>query len=159
AGLHFGAVLVGSAGGRLRVLGIDPGPALNPALAKGYASALRTYARQLPGGPATTPPLSSSMFEEPAPERDVGLGCDPEFVLRRRRTGRLVPASRFFPRAGQVGLDRVVLRVKGVPHHPIAELRPSPSPSPHQLLEGLRRAMLRAAWAVRGRGIRFEAGT
>jgi len=160
AGLHFGAVLVGNAGGRLRVLGIDPGPALSPALAKGYASALRTYAQRLPGGPVTGQPSSPlPLGDPPPPDRDVVLGCDPEFVLRRRRTGRLVPASRFFPRAGQVGLDRVVLRVKGVPHHPIAELRPAPSPSPYELLEGLRRAMLRAAWAVRGRGIRFEAGT
>src|SRR5690606_19629869 len=43
AGLHFGAVQLGSIGGKgMRVLGIDPGPSLNPGLARHYAKFLRS---------------------------------------------------------------------------------------------------------------------
>lgn len=172
ANLHFGAVFVGRGGeGGWRVLGIDPAPPLSPALAKRYAAAFTEYAQSIAGGgPAPTFSRSAGDDGSPAPgpspahgadQRpvDIILGCDPEFVLRRRRTGRLVPASSFFPRWGQVGLDRIVARAKGTYFHPIAELRPAPSPSPHELVDNLRRAMARAAWLVRGRDIRFEAGS
>src|SRR5690606_21606485 len=42
-GLHFGAVLVGNAGDRLAVLGVDGGPSLSPGLARAYAGAINPY--------------------------------------------------------------------------------------------------------------------
>ncbi|MDB4868917.1 MAG: hypothetical protein JWR03_3250 [Cohnella sp.] len=69
------------------------------------------------------------------------LGADPEFVLLSRE-GKIVPASRYFPRDGAAGCDSVVVR--GVKVWPLAELRPEPAAEPGAVAAQLRR-LLRAA--------------
>jgi hypothetical protein len=70
------------------------------------------------------------------------LGADPEFVLLAP-DGRIVPASRYFPRRGPAGCDSVVVR--GVRRWPLAELRPAPAAEPAALAAGLRRLLAAAA--------------
>ena len=63
--------------------------------------------------------------------RSVILGADPEFILRRRRSGRIVAANRYFPYRGSVGHDRLYARfLRG---RPLAELRPAPASEPEEL--------------------------
>nr|WP_052476360.1 hypothetical protein [Cohnella kolymensis] len=52
----------------------------------------------------------------------VTLGADPEFALLSPE-GKVVAASRYFPRQGSAGCDSVVVR--GVKRWPLAELRPA----------------------------------
>ncbi|MBB6678670.1 putative amidoligase domain-containing protein, partial [Cohnella lubricantis] len=52
------------------------------------------------------------------------IGADPEFVLLAP-SGKVVPASRFFPPQAPAGSDTVV--VGGVLRRPLAELRPAPA--------------------------------
>lgn len=146
-GLHFGAVEVsGGPEAQQAVVRILPAPPLDVAIARRLGQAMETYAA------ATRAALSRDDSEE------VVLGADPEFILRNRRTGRTVSASRFFSRWGVVGLDRIYFRRNGVNFYPLAEVRPPPSADPLQLVENLRRAIARAAGAVRGHNITFEAG-
>lgn len=145
-GLHFGAVeLSGST-----VIRVLPDPPLDARLARRFAQAMETYVA------ATKEALSASYGWSTGEE--VVLGADPEFILRNRRTGRTVSAARFFSRWGVVGLDRACFKRNGVLIYPLAEVRPPPSPDPLQLVENLRRAIARAASAVRGYRISFEAG-
>lgn len=147
-GLHFGAVeLAHYVAGTPSITKVLPAPPLNGALARLFAQSMKTYA------------LSVSSYRRNAgPAGEVVLGADPEFILRNRRTGRTVSAARFFTRWGVVGLDRAYFKRNGINFYPLAELRPSPSPDPLQLVENLRRAVARAAGLVRGHAISFEAG-
>ena len=150
-GLHFGAVDIGVAsGGQLAVVRVVPAPTLDLRLARRWAHAMETYVA------AVTDALAAAGGESPG--REVVLGADPEFILRSRRTGKTVSASRFFSRWGTVGLDRACFTRNGVLIYPLAEVRPEPSPDPLELVENLRRAIARAASTVRGYRINFEAG-
>lgn len=141
-GLHAGAVEVGvSRRGRLVITKVSSGPRLSAPLARRLAAAIHEYMNQHRYDPS---------------DRQVVLGADPEFILRRRSTGRLVTANRFFPYRGMVGHDRLLRRSFG--GRPLAELRPAPSADPHQLLRNLRRAMRRAILRT-GRRIAFSAGS
>ncbi|WP_409346865.1 putative amidoligase domain-containing protein [Paenibacillus sp. MBLB4367] len=71
------------------------------------------------------------------------LGADPEFVLQNPE-GRIVPASRFFEKDGQVGSDGVVMRSHKVVQA-LAELRPAPSSNPRELVRRLKQTMRTAA--------------
>ncbi|MBO8141649.1 MAG: hypothetical protein H0Z37_05630 [Firmicutes bacterium] len=150
-GLHFAAVDIGFlASGQPAVVRVLPAPVLDTRTARRLAQAMETYAasveeaQQAAAGRATAP--------------EVVLGADPEFILRSRRTGRTVSASRFFTRFGTVGLDRACFARHGVLVYPLAEVRPAPSADPLELVENLRRAIARAASTVRGYRINFEAG-
>ena len=88
--------------------------------------------------------------------RSVILGADPEFILRRRRSGRIVAANRYFPYRGSVGHDRLYARfLRG---RPLAELRPSPASEPEELFQHIRRA-IRKAMARTGSRVEFTAGS
>jgi len=61
------------------------------------------------------------------PAEDILLGCDPEFFLIDKETGRHISASHFFPHYGQIGSDLG-----------LAELRPRPSMSVSELTNNLK---------------------
>lgn len=86
---------------------------------------------------------------------DVMLGADPEFVLMSA-SGKIVPASRFFPREGGAGCDSVVIR--GVRRWPLAELRPIPAAEPAAVAARLRRLLAGAARRTAGTALAWRAG-
>lgn len=150
-GLHFGAVDIGvTPGGQLAVARVVPAPSLDARLARRWAHAMETYAAAVADAQAAAAGAT--------PGNEVVLGADPEFILRSRKSGRTVSASRFFSRWGTVGLDRACFVRNGVLIYPLAEVRPAPSPDPLELVENLRRAIAKAASTVRGYRINFEAG-
>ena len=89
--------------------------------------------------------------------RELLIGADPEFLLVAP-DGRVVSASRFFPRDGAAGSD--ALRVRGQLRCPVAELRPDPASDPDGLMRGIRGLMRRAELlaAPDGRPLRWLAG-
>lgn len=84
------------------------------------------------------------------------IGADPEFLLVAA-DGRVVSASRYFPRGGAAGSD--ALRVRGQLRCPVAELRPDPAADPDGLIRNIRRLMRRAeSMTEGGRPLRWLAG-
>jgi len=65
------------------------------------------------------------------------LGADLELLLERT-DGRIVPASRWFPEAGEIGCDRVTVRRRDGRERPVLELRPVPKASPEELIGEVR---------------------
>lgn len=141
-GLHTACVeMVAGDGGRYVVTGVQSGPALTKTLSQRFASALMKFIAERRDDPTG---------------RTVVLGADPEFILRRRRTGRIVAANRYFPYRGSVGHDRLYARfLRG---RPLAELRPAPSSEPEELFQHIRRA-IRRAMAKTGSRVEFTAGS
>ncbi|MGE5404395.1 MAG: putative amidoligase domain-containing protein [Candidatus Saccharibacteria bacterium] len=88
---------------------------------------------------------------------EVMLGADPEFMMLENNKDRLILASTFFPRHGDVGCDN--LRVRNRQQRPIAELRPAPSPNPLILTDNIRRTMVQALKLAPYRNIRWLAGS
>jgi hypothetical protein len=85
------------------------------------------------------------------------FGLDIEFIFRRPGpNGKVVPASRFFKRNGQVGCDSV--RIGGKLYYPLAELRPSPAVEPQELFRNLYAAMRKAASLVGDASLEWLAG-
>ncbi|QHW34478.1 hypothetical protein GZH47_29245 [Paenibacillus rhizovicinus] len=70
------------------------------------------------------------------------LGADPEFLLLAEN-GRVVSAARYLEGGHGAGCDAIV--VGGAVVHPIAELRPAPSPTPDGLARNIRRLLQEAA--------------
>lgn len=141
-GLHGGCIELGYMGTRgPLVIRVIPGPALGQSLSRRLARAIRNYMDERRYDPSG---------------RTVVLGADPEFILRSRRTGRLVTANRFFPYRGVVGHDRLLAKSLG--GRPLAELRPAPSSEPEQLFRNLERGIQRAMRRT-GRRIEFTAGS
>jgi len=96
---------------------------------------------------------------QPSPSgQPVVLGADPEFMLLDEE-GRLVLASRFFPRHGLIGCDAARYREEPLPHHhPIAEIRPDPAEDPAVLLHCLYEALRAAQERVPAPSLRWLAG-
>jgi hypothetical protein len=142
-GLDFGAVrLRATPGGRIAVVDVEPAPRLDERLAELYAEAIHRMAGSL------------------CDDREVGksllLGADPEFVLRKT-DGEIVFASLFLDKSGRAGCDAIVLpdRTK---LYPLAELRPSPSGEPRELVRNLRRTMIYAARRISDDRLEWVAG-
>jgi hypothetical protein len=129
-GLDFGQVeaAVDPAG---RVIVRSVRPQARPATEAGAAALAEAAAR-----------AAAAWGAEPGRPSAAMLGADPEFVLLAP-DGRIVPASRYFPRRGPAGCDSVVVR--GVRRWPLAELRPAPAAEPAALAAGLRRLLAAAA--------------
>ncbi|MDO7904956.1 hypothetical protein Q5741_00845 [Paenibacillus sp. JX-17] len=85
------------------------------------------------------------------------IGMDPEFVLVRDSDRKIVPASRFLDRFGQVGCDAVIRG--GRRSYPIAELRPIPSRDPRGLLHHLVQTLSQASGRITDRTLIWQAGS
>ncbi|KOP68815.1 hypothetical protein AMS62_28900 [Bacillus sp. FJAT-18019] len=83
------------------------------------------------------------------------MGMDPEFVLMRDN-GDIVHASDFMERGGVAGSDAV--RFQGEVIYPIAELRPSPRPSPKALMLEMQKALHEAHSLIRDHSLSWRAG-
>lgn len=86
----------------------------------------------------------------------VQIGMDPEFLLYDRSLRKVIPASRFFPRAGKAGCDAVW--IGGRPRFPLAELRPGPAASPEGAIRLLMDAMREADRMVADKSLAWLAG-
>lgn len=84
------------------------------------------------------------------------MGMDPEFLLLRESTGRVVPASRYLPTDGVAGCDAGPPGTRGV--FPVAELRPQPRGEPRALLAQLMSAARTADRLIADRSLRWRAG-
>jgi len=131
-GLHFGRVDLGyTEKGKLCVLSVSAAPKVTKQLAERYMSALLVA-------------IKHRLSSESIASISVVLGADPEFMMISPSTKRIIFASDFFPREGVVGYDNQSY-FRDRRNHPIAELRPSPSSSPTQLVRELKEALERAA--------------
>lgn len=143
AGLDFATVVIRPEGaGRAVVERIDPAPEPDerswPAWRDALAGLAAEAARRRQG------------------RTEAVLGMDPEFVLLNE-SGKIVPASRFFHRRGEVGFDNATVPGRsGV--HPLVELRPAPSGEPETLIRSLRRTMWMAAARIGDPGLKWVAG-
>jgi len=144
AGRDFGTVrLAASDDGAVRIAGPFGEPSERDLPL--WAEAIRTF--------------RAALAEEAETGRrpELLIGADPEFLLVGT-DGRIVSASRYFPRDGAAGSD--ALRVRGRLRCPVAELRPDPAPDPAGLMRGIRGLMRRAEamTAAADRPLRWLAG-
>jgi len=109
--------------------------------------------------PKTLKTLAKFLAESPykPQEKEVTLGADPEFILINRDTGKMIPASQFFPRFGTVGCDSV--RIPNRQQRPIGEVRPEPSTSPLVLAENIRKTLMQAIKLLPYNNIEWLAGS
>ncbi|MRN54598.1 hypothetical protein GJB61_16560 [Paenibacillus sp. LC-T2] len=84
------------------------------------------------------------------------MGMDPEFLLLRETSDRVVRASRFLPMAGVAGCDAGPPGTRGA--FPVAELRPEPRGEPRALLAQLMSAVAAADRLITDRSLRWRAG-
>ncbi|CAM4222568.1 putative amidoligase domain-containing protein [Paenibacillus typhae] len=84
------------------------------------------------------------------------MGMDPEFLLLRESTGRVVPASRYLPLDGVAGCDAGPPGTQGT--FPVAELRPQPRGEPRALLAQLMSAVRAADRLITDRSLSLRAG-
>ncbi|MDF9841036.1 MULTISPECIES: hypothetical protein [unclassified Paenibacillus] len=84
------------------------------------------------------------------------MGMDPEFLLLRVSTGRVVPASRYLPLDGVAGCDAGPPGTQGA--FPVAELRPQPRGEPRALLAQLMSAVRAADRLITDRTLSLRAG-
>ncbi|MEK3793191.1 hypothetical protein MKX42_15785 [Paenibacillus sp. FSL R7-0204] len=143
-GLDSGEVELRAMGGRrYMVTGITPVmPDPAGALPEPYRSASAALARMLGSEQPGRPGLL--------------MGMDPEFLLLRESTGRVVPASRYLPMDGVAGCDAGPPGTRGV--FPVAELRPAPRGEPRALLAQLMSAAREADRLIADRSLRWRAG-
>ncbi|WP_405113857.1 hypothetical protein MHH28_08310 [Paenibacillus sp. FSL K6-1217] len=143
-GLDSGEVELRAMGGRRYVVtGITPVmPDSAGALPEPYRSASAALARMLDSEQPGRPGLL--------------MGMDPEFLLLRESTGRVVPASRYLPMDGVAGCDAGPPGTHGV--FPVAELRPAPRGEPRALLAQLMSAAREADRLIADRSLRWRAG-
>ncbi|WP_211747884.1 hypothetical protein [Paenibacillus sp. Marseille-Q4541] len=94
-----------------------------------------------------------------AAEKESGsvpvLGMDPEFLLLREDRS-MVPASRFLDRQGEAGCDSITQGGRRI--YPVAELRPSPSAEPRELMIHLMHAFQTASSLITDRSLIWCAG-
>lgn len=143
-GLDSGEVELRAMGERrYMVTGITPVMPEPPgALPEPYRSASAALARMLDSEQPGRPGLL--------------MGMDPEFLLLRESTGRVVPASRYLPMEGVAGCDAGPPGTRGV--FPVAELRPAPRGEPRALLAQLMSAAREADRLIADRSLRWRAG-
>ncbi|WP_010273612.1 putative amidoligase domain-containing protein [Paenibacillus senegalensis] len=128
-GLDYALVQIGihPVGGTF-VLDVRPQPKLTTKLAVLFAGAMNRFAREEEAGRRLNAPLL--------------LGADPEFILRSPN-GKVIPASRFMDKSGNVGCDAVVLRGRRL-IHPLVEIRPEPAETPGKLLDNIHSGLVQA---------------
>ncbi|WP_171715977.1 putative amidoligase domain-containing protein [Paenibacillus phytohabitans] len=143
-GLDSGEVELRAMGGRRYVVtGITP---LMPVPGKPLPEPYRAASRE----------LARSLALEQPDRAGLLMGMDPEFLLLRESTGRVVPASRYLPMDGVAGCDAGPPGTRGV--FPVAELRPAPRGEPRALLAQLMSAAREADRLIADRSLRWRAG-
>lgn len=90
-------------------------------------------------------------------DRQIKLGADPEFMLANTKSGKMVSASQFFPREGQIGCDNI--RVPNRQQRPVAEVRPAPAICPIDLTSNIKRCLEQAARLAPYRNLKWVAGS
>lgn len=124
------------------IIHVNPAPRCTSSLARLFAEAIESYINHT--------------INLQRPGTSVWLGADIEFIIVDT-SGKLIPASKFLTRNGQVGLD--ALRTQGSKRvHPIAELRPRPARTPDGLMRNIRLTMRLAKNKIRRPGLRWLAG-
>ncbi|MCR8641625.1 hypothetical protein NV379_03050 [Paenibacillus sp. N1-5-1-14] len=143
-GLDYGDVWVGiTSNGHTVIIDVNAEPDLTlDRNAEVYAQAMNRYA--------------DAWVEEKQNKQSFLLGADPEFLLMNEQ-GKVVAASNYMERAGEVGCDAIVLRGQRL-ILPLAELRPEPSAEPRELVRNLRRTMLVAAEIIDNQALKWIAG-
>lgn len=124
------------------VLDVKPQPNMTAKLTVLFANAMNRFAREEESGKRMKEPLL--------------LGADPEFVLRSP-DGKVIPASRFMEKSGQVGCDAVILRGRRL-IHPLVEIRPEPAENPTQLLDHIRSGLIQAQQMIADDSLEWLAG-
>ncbi|WP_310828924.1 putative amidoligase domain-containing protein [Paenibacillus pedocola] len=115
-----------------------------------------------PGQPLPAPfqaafqALALALAREQQGRPGLLMGMDPEFLLLRGSSGRVVPASRFLPLDGVAGCDAGPPGTQGL--FPVAELRPAPHGEPRALLAQLMSAARAADRLVADRSLSWRAG-
>lgn len=87
---------------------------------------------------------------------NVVLGADPEFILQDQE-GKLVLASTYLPKSGPAGCDQIWIN-RDRTQLPLAELRPTPTADPRELLINLYKTMLAASNKIKDKKIKWLAG-
>lgn len=105
---------------------------------------------------AASQALSTALAAEQPGRTGLLMGMDPEFLLLRESTGRVVPASRYLPLDGAAGCDAGPPGTRGT--FPVAELRPAPRGEPRALLAQLMSAARTADRLIADRELRWRAG-
>ncbi len=142
-GLDHGMVSIGmTAKGLLHVLDVTPAPVLQGRMLDLYALAIEEYMER------RNRPLQSQVCM---------LGADVELMLRNP-AGKMVLASKYFPRKGRVGCDDRSIQFDGR-RLPLMELRPEPDTSPLGLLANLRDTMLEATRKINRAQVEWRAGS
>jgi len=88
---------------------------------------------------------------------DIKLGADPEFMLANTKNGKMVSASQFFPRDGQIGCDNI--RVPNRQQRPVAEVRPTPAYCPMELTSNIKKCLDQASRIAPYRNVKWVAGS
>ncbi|SFS60330.1 putative amidoligase domain-containing protein [Marininema halotolerans] len=142
-GLDYGLVRVAvQEGNQLAIMDVNPAPKLNKEMESAYIQAVREYVCQIPHAAVDL--------------KRVTLGADPEFMMRHSN-GRLVMASKYFPRRGRVGCD-AIWHGQNRMKKPLVELRPEPTTDPRELVIRLYRGMMMATRRVSESNIQWLAG-
>lgn len=144
-GLDHGMVSIGMAQkGVLHVLDVTPNPVLNDRLLDLYAKAVAaTMDRE-------------DRLSGAASSRAL-IGTDMELMLRNP-TGRMVLASNYFSRLGQIGCDDRSVQFDGK-RLPLLELRPEPASNPLELVGNLRHLMEDAVVTINRAKVEWRAGS
>ena len=86
------------------------------------------------------------------------MGTDVELMLKNATSGKMVLASRYFSRKGNIGCDDRSVQFDGK-RLPLLELRPEPDSNPVGLVANLRKLMTEASHSINQRNVEWRAGS
>lgn len=141
-GLDLGMVYIDfTARRRFKVVGVEPCPEMREKDLNKVVQKIRSI-------------YSLDRLQQPI---EVKLGADPEFMLANSKSGKMVSASQFFPRDGQIGCDNI--RVPNRQQRPVAEVRPVPSYCPIELSANIKKCLEQASRLAPYRNVKWLAGS
>ncbi|OEH84794.1 hypothetical protein BHU72_08140 [Desulfuribacillus stibiiarsenatis] len=141
-GLDFGEVWIGIDSDKKRVvLNVDSAPILNLKRKKLYYEAIVQFIVNYTNDLNGTLPV---------------IGADAEFMLRRK--GKMVLASKYFPKNGKIGCDARTIN-RDQKKRPLAEIRPDPSTKPDIVLDNIYEIFNDAIRKVNVSSIEWVAGS
>lgn len=141
-GLDFGMVNISlTAKRRWRIMQVDPSPVIRD---KDFEQLVQRI---------------KNMYNSEAylSNNEVKMGADPEFMMLNSRNNKMLAASDYFPRDGQVGCDNI--RVPNRQQRPVAEIRPKPEESPLKLVENIRQSLIHASRLAPYQNVKWVAGS